>query len=603
MSDDEEKRKERTVDDRLERECHQRRVERNRQQQMTETDDDHWPPSDEVGDPPVPRDEVRSGEDDDGEETTDGEHERVLESLKDLRYLDEEVGELGFLTRRTPCHVDFEHVGDQGLGNVERQTTKEDDEHGNPFGVLPSGVEESLLADTVTHDSQGDVTETDEDDDENEPDLPRVEVVLVEVSVEPTDGEVVDNSEQPGGTDGVVGTDVGNNGNLGGETNVGDQELAEEVGERTTGEPETERVEEELVATVRVLFPTSKLIVDGERHTLLETLTSPGTHTNDVTVTLETKRHVEIFRDVGFGPELVVAVFILVRDLLDSLPAKNSVVTDERSDVTVGDSETNGRVNQVGEVGDTVFEESPDDLHDTGRELHDTDLGRLLHLGDGIQETILWNTGVGVDENDVVADTDITISPGTTMLVEDFLETATIGFGFIVLVPFGVAVDNLELLLDVARNHHTKVHVGGLLELSLTDEALGTVLGSGSPTDTVVSVKVDSFVALFLVNQLKTVVVEEHVARSSLEFVRGDGGLERLDCWHDDTLETLLVDGTLDGDVWKWATGDTAWKKSRVETRVGGDLLDRTDHLSGTTNNDLGKELRESADVSQRRGG
>jgi hypothetical protein len=57
---------------------------------------------------------------------------------------------------------------------------------------------------------------------------------------------------------------------------------------------------------------------------------------------------------VGFGPELFVAVFVIEGDLLDGGPAEDGVVTDEWSDVTVGDGVPDSRVDEVGEEGDTI---------------------------------------------------------------------------------------------------------------------------------------------------------------------------------------------------------------------------------------------------------
>lgn len=66
----------------------------------------------------------------------------------------------------------------------------------------------------VTHDCEGDVTETVEDDDDGEPDFPRVDVVFVQVAIEPSDGEVIGGGQDPGGADGVVSADVGEDGDL-----------------------------------------------------------------------------------------------------------------------------------------------------------------------------------------------------------------------------------------------------------------------------------------------------------------------------------------------------------------------------------------------------
>ena len=76
-------------------------------------------------------------------------------------------------------------------------------------------------------------------------------------------------------------------------------------------------------------------------------------------------------------------------------------MTDERSDVTIGDGIPDSGVDQVGEEGNTVLKVGIDDLHDTGGELHDTHIGRLLHFGAGIEKTVSGNTGVGVNCADV----------------------------------------------------------------------------------------------------------------------------------------------------------------------------------------------------------
>lgn len=479
---------------------------------------------------------------------------------------------------------------------MDRETTEENNEHRHPFDVLEERSKQSLLTDTVAHDSQRDVTETDEDNDQTEPHIPGVEVVLVEVSVEPTDGEVVDERQDPGGTNSVVCSNVRQNSNLGSHTNLGDQELVAKRRERTLCEPHVQRVEEQLVAAIGVLLPTGQLVVHGKRDTLLETFASPSGETNNVAVTLETQGHVEVFRHSILSPELLVVVLVKVGYLLDSLPAENSVVTDEGCDVTVGDGVFDGRIDQVGEIGDTVLEEGPGDLHDTGGELHDADFLTALHLGDGVKDTILWHTGVGVDNDNVVADTNVAVCPRTSVLVEDLLQRGTVGLGLVILVPVDVAVERVELGFDVAADHHTEIHVGGLLELSLTDETLGAVLGTGGPPDVVVGVEVDTGVALVLVDQLQTIVVEQHVAGATLKFVGRHGSFARLDGGSNDTLQTLLVHGALDSDVGKRVTIDrsnAAREQSRVETGVRGNLLDGTDNLGGTSDNDLSEEKRE----------
>ncbi len=56
------------------------------------------------------------------------------------------------------------------------------------------------------------------------------------------------------------------------------------------------------------------------------------------------------------GPEFLVVVFIHVGNLLDSRPAEDSVVTNERSNVSVSDSVTNGSVDKIGEESNSNSE-------------------------------------------------------------------------------------------------------------------------------------------------------------------------------------------------------------------------------------------------------
>lgn len=117
------------------------------------------------------------------------------------------------------------------------------------------------------------------------------------------------------------------------------------------------------------------------------------------------------------------------------------------------------------------------------------------------------------------------------------------------------------------------------------------MFGTRSPSDAVVRVEFDSGLALLLVDQLETVVVDENVRRATLQFVRGDGLLDRLDGWRDDGCKTFLVHRALDGDVGKVATLNATWKHGRVVARVHRHLAYGTDALRNATNDDLSEEL------------
>ena len=209
------------------------------------------------------------------------------------------------------------------------------------------------------------------------------------------------------------------------------------------------------------------------------------------------------------------------------------------------------RVDQVGEEGDAVLKVRVHDLHDARRELQDADVGRLLHLGHGVEEAICWYTSVGIDEQDIIANSDIAVGPCTTVLLECLLQRLLIRLSLIMLAPLGGAVDGLQLLLDNAGNIEGVVHIRRLLELALALEAILAMLGTSHPANAVVGIKLNTRLTICLGNELQTVIVDEHVGRPALQFVRRHGLLDGLDSGHDDALQTLLVHRTLDGDVGK----------------------------------------------------
>jgi hypothetical protein len=58
---------------------------------------------------------------------------------------------------------------------------------------------------------------------------------------------------------------------------------------------------------------------------------------------------------VGLGPELLVAVLVKVRDLLNGRPAEDGVVADKGRNIAVGNGVADGGVDEVGEECDTNF--------------------------------------------------------------------------------------------------------------------------------------------------------------------------------------------------------------------------------------------------------
>ena len=144
----------------------------------------------------------------------------------------------------------------QRLRDMQRQPAQKDTEEKDPFKVLKQSAEERAFTNPVTHDSERDVTETIEDNDDTKPHLPAVNVVFVEVAIEPADSEIVGECHDPGCADGVVCTDIGDDGDFGGEADVAEEKTSEEFCEGTLVDPFADGVEKEFVAAVGVFLPT-----------------------------------------------------------------------------------------------------------------------------------------------------------------------------------------------------------------------------------------------------------------------------------------------------------------------------------------------------------
>lgn len=194
---------------------------------MRDANGREWQNSDEVIDSPVPRNERANREDNHGDDSEHGETHGPFEGLENLRHFDKEVTEFRFLARSTPGHVDAEHVRHQCLRDVQGETAEEDSEHEGPLEVFEQGAKPAARADSVAHSCQSKVAESVKDNDNGEPDFPAVDVILVEITVEPADSEVICDCEDPGSANGVVGANVGNDRDFAGHADVGKQELAE----------------------------------------------------------------------------------------------------------------------------------------------------------------------------------------------------------------------------------------------------------------------------------------------------------------------------------------------------------------------------------------
>ena len=102
---------------------------------MTRRNRRHGQDCHEILDLPIRRDEAARREQDHPNDAHAREEHAEFEFLEHFGNFDEEVGEFGFFGGSAPCHVDFEHVGQEGLGDVEGEASQEDAEHEGPFEV------------------------------------------------------------------------------------------------------------------------------------------------------------------------------------------------------------------------------------------------------------------------------------------------------------------------------------------------------------------------------------------------------------------------------------------------------------------------------------
>ena len=126
----------------------------------------------------------------------DHDHVHPLEALPYLWDFGEEVGVVLFLGCGSPAHIDGEHMRADGKQDVERDSAEEDTEEWHPLEVLEEGTQQTGFADAEAHDREADIGHSVEDDDQDDEDVPGLDVVLVELTVEPADQEVVQGTER-----------------------------------------------------------------------------------------------------------------------------------------------------------------------------------------------------------------------------------------------------------------------------------------------------------------------------------------------------------------------------------------------------------------------
>ena len=90
-----------------------------------------------------------------------------------------------------------------------------------------------------------------------------------------------------------------------------------------------------------------------------------------------------------------------------------------------------------------------------------------------------------------------------------------------------------------------------LLEFTLSHEAILAMLRSSGPSDRMVGVELDASTSFFFVNDLQSVVIDEHIRRPALQLICGNGLFDGFDGGSDDGMQTFLVNRALNSDMRK----------------------------------------------------
>ena len=110
-----------------------------------------------------------------------------------------------------------EQMAENRPADMQGDAAEVDSQQHDPLEIIKQRAENILVAVAEAEHGQRDVAEPVEDDDDSEVDLKGVDVVVVEVAIEPAHGGIVDQRQDPGRADGVVGADVGHDGDFGGQ--------------------------------------------------------------------------------------------------------------------------------------------------------------------------------------------------------------------------------------------------------------------------------------------------------------------------------------------------------------------------------------------------
>lgn len=149
------------------------------------------------------------------------------------------------------------------LRDVDSDAAKEDGEEGQLGDVFEEGAYEATAFGVVAQDGDADSAGRLEDNYNGEVDLEAINVVVVQVAVEPAYQGVGGQHKDPGGANSIVDADVRHNNDPGHEARVASDEFAEERCHWAARGPGAEGLEDEFGAAIYLFSPRGQFVGDG----------------------------------------------------------------------------------------------------------------------------------------------------------------------------------------------------------------------------------------------------------------------------------------------------------------------------------------------------
>jgi hypothetical protein len=147
-------------------------------------------------------------------------------------------------------------------------------------------------------------------------------------------------------------------------------------------------------------------------------------------------------------------------------------MTNKRSNIPWCYTKSNGCVDKIREESDTIFEVVVGDLHDTTAKLDDGNTRTLLHLRSSVQQAVFENTSIWIDDENIITDPNMTISPCSVILFQNSFEAPFICNTLIDLSPVCGSINLLQRFLNGIWDCESIVHIGHFLESSYSDHSM-----------------------------------------------------------------------------------------------------------------------------------